>query len=325
MAVMTAFTLTAPLTDPDAAWGELVAHPELVWGHHAPDLEPGRDYAALSQVGTGGEGRIEAVQPGRVEFSWGGPGWEQPGRFVLFVGQELRVDAHAVPETEADAARAHWQRMIAVAADYLNHPNPPLDGPVRAVLFDADGVLQTPRPGWLADFTRIGGQDFVVDAFRAEVEYLAGGGDLKPRLEELLAASGTGGSVEEILEVWHDIVMDAEALAVVDRVRASGVIVGLATNQQSYRGGHMRRVYGIDRHFDRTFYSYEVGHAKPSTDYFAHIVAELGLPAGQVAFVDDAPANVRGARLAGLRAALHRASDGAAGLASDLAALGVPI
>lgn len=321
---MAAFTLTAPLTDPAAAWDELVAHPELLWGHGAPDLEPGHDYAAHSQVGTGGQGRIEAVQPGRVEFGWGGPGWEQPGRFLLFVGEDLRVDAHAVPENEADAARAHWERMVRGAAAYLNHPNPPLDGPVRAVLFDADGVLQWPRPGWLADFIRIGGENFVVDAFRAEVACLSGGGDLKPRLEELLAASGTGGSVEEILEVWHDIVMDAEALAVVDRVRASGLIAGLATNQQSYRGGHMRRVYGIDRHFDQVFYSYEVGHAKPSPEYFRHILAELGLPAGQVAFVDDAPANVRAAREVGLRAALHRVSDGASGLAADLAGLGVP-
>lgn len=165
----------------------------------------------------------------------------------------------------------------------------------------------------------------MVDAFRAEVACLDGGDDLRPRLETLLAASGGGGSVDEILQVWHDIVIDPEALAVVDRVRSSGLIVGLATNQQSYRGGHMRQVYGIDRHFDHAFYSYEVGHAKPSTEFFGRIVAELGLPAAQVAFVDDAPANVRGARRAGLRAALHRMSDGASGLAADLAGLGVPI
>ena len=322
---MTSFTLTEPLAHPAAAWDELVAHPELLWGHGAPDLEPGRDYASHSQAGTGGQGRIEAVRPGRVEFTWGGPGWERPGRFVVLVGDDLRVEAHAVPDAEAAAARAHWERMVRGAAEYLNHPNAGLDAPVRAVLFDADGVLQWPRPGWLADFVRIGGDDFMVDAFRAEVACLAGGDDLRPRLELLLAESGTGGSVDEILEVWHDIVIDAEALAVVERVRASGLIVGLATNQQSYRGGHMRHVYGIDRHFDHAFYSYEVGHAKPSPAFFGHIVAELGLPAEQVAFVDDAPANVRGARLAGLRAALHRVGDGASGLAADLAGLGVPI
>ncbi len=325
MAPMTAFTLTAPLTDPDTAWTELLAHPELLWGHGAPDLEPGRDYASHSQVGTGGQGRIGSVQPGRVEFTWGAAGWEQPGRFVVFVGGDLLVDARAIPEAAATAARQHWERMVAGAADYLNHPNPPLDAPVRAVLFDADGVLQWPRPGWLEEFTRIGGDGFVVDAFRAEIGCLTGHDDLKPRLEALLAASGTGGGVDEILAIWHDIVIDADAFAVVERVRTSGVTVGLATNQQSYRGAQMRDRYRLDRHFDHTFYSYEVGHAKPSPEYFRHILAELDLPADQVAFVDDAPANVRAARVVGLRAALHRTRDGASGLAADLVGLGVPI
>ena len=48
------------------------------------------------------------------------------------------------------------------------------------------------------------------------------------------------------------------------------------------------------------------------------------LTSDEIAFVDDSAANVRGARAAGLRSALHRASTGAAGLASDLIAIGVP-
>lgn len=135
--------------------------------------------------------------------------------------------ARAVPETEADAARGHWERMVRGAAEYLNHPNADPDAPVRGVPFDAAGVLQWPREGWLADFTRAGGDTFVVDALRAELACLAGGDDLRPRLETLLAASG-GGSVDEILEIWHDIVIDAEALAVVDRVREAGLAGDLA-------------------------------------------------------------------------------------------------
>jgi putative hydrolase of the HAD superfamily len=196
---------------------------------------------------------------------------------------------------------------------------------VLAVLFDADGVLQVPRPGWLSDFVRLGGPNFVVDAFAAERECLAGGGDLRPLLQTVLDQGGTGTTVDEILTIWHDIVIDDEAIALVDRVRRAGLVTALATNQQSYRGTHMREVLDFDRHFDRTFYSYEVGYAKPSVDYFSHIVEALAVPAAQVAFVDDAPANVVGARAAGLRAALHRTSTGAAGLADQLRALGVPL
>lgn len=322
---MAAFTLTAELTAPADAWAELSAHPELLFGHHAPDLVPGTDYVAHSQFGSGGRGRIEAVQPGRIEFTWGGAEWPQPGRFVLFVGDALTVDARAVPDEDADEARAHWERMLQVASAFLNTPNPAPDAEVAAVLFDADGVLQQPRPGWLDDFVALGGKRFVVDAFAAERDCLAGGAELKPLLEDLLAASGSGGTVEQVLDVWNDIVVDPEALAVVDAVRGTGVDVGLATNQQSLRGAAMRDGLGLDAHFDHTFYSYEVGHAKPSEDYFRHAVDVLGLPADQIVFVDDAPANVVAARIVGLRGVLHRFTDGAAGLVDDLAGAGVRI
>ncbi len=323
MAAMTDFTLTARLTDPGTAWAELRAHPELIWSHGAPDLEPGRDYDANNALGIAGQGRIETVEPGRVEFSWAGDGWEQSGRLVLFVGDDLVIEARAIPDDHADAARDYWQRAVTTASEYLNQANPAGTAP-RAVLFDADGVLQSPRPGWLADFVRIGGPTFVSDAFAAELDCLTGDADLKPRLERLLA-SGTGGSVDELLEVWHELVIDPDALAVVDRVRAAGLLAVLATNQQSYRGARMRQHYEMDRHFDHVFYSYEVGVAKPSAAYFQHILDTLELAADQVVFVDDSPGNVRAARAAGIPSALHRTSDGAAGLASELAALGVPI
>lgn len=311
---MAAFTLTYPLARD--AWPQVIEHPEVIWGHGAPDLRAGTDFH-----GPGSHGTIEAVEPGRVEFAWAGVGWPQPGRFVIFVGTELTLDARALPDDVAPAARAHWERAMTVAADYLNSTNPPIDGPPSAVLFDADGVLQTPRPGWLEDFVALGGPTFVIDAFAAEVSTLTGAEDLRPKLAVLLESAP--GTVDEVLDVWHDIVVDPDALALVDRVRDSGITVGLATNQQRTRGIHMRDVVGIDRHFDVPLYSYEVGHAKPSLDYFHHAVAVLGLPADQVAFVDDAPANVTAARTAGLRAVLHRWSTGADGLATDLRALGL--
>ncbi len=322
---MTAFTLTEPLHAPEGAWDELTAHPELLFGHGAPDLRAGQPYNATSQRGSGGAGTIVQVQPGRVEFSWGGPHWPQPGRFVAFVDNDLVLDARAVPDSDAPAAHDHWRYILSGASAYLNSRNPTPTADVTAVLFDADGVLQVPRPGWLSDFVRLGGPNFVVDSFAAERECLAGGADLRPLLQQLLDDAGTGTTVDEILTVWHEIVIDDGALALVDRVRRAGLTTGLATNQQSYRGTHMREVLDFDRHFDRTFYSYEVGHAKPAQQYFAHIVQVLDVPAHQVAFVDDAPANVVGARAVGLRAALHRSDTGAEGLADDLRSLGVPV
>lgn len=325
MRQVTALTIARPLPDVTNAWDEVAAHPELLFGHYSPDLEPGHTFRVISHAGSGSEGRIESVADGTLAFSWGQPSWPQPGRFVLTVGDAFRVEATGVPDDALADARTHWNRVADSAVEYLTSSNPVTDEAPLAVLFDADGVLQVPREGWLDDFVRLGGRDFVVDAFTAEHECLAGGADLRPLLQALLDESGAGGTVDEVLDVWHDIVVDPDAVALVQRVRDAGLIVGLATNQQSYRGSHMRAALEFDRHFDRAYYSYEVGHAKPSAGYFRHIVADLGLPADRVAFIDDAPANVTGARTAGLRAALHRTAGGAAGLAADLRRLGVAV
>jgi len=195
--------------------------------------------------------------------------------------------------------------------------------PVRAVLFDADGVLQMPREGWLDRLTTLGGPGFVEAAFAAEAECLDGSIDFGERLETLLAKREA--TVRDALAVWEDIVPDPDAFAVVERVRAGGLLCGLATNQQSRRGRYMRERTAIDRIFDRHYYSFEVGHAKPTRAYFEAIVEDLGIPAGQVAFVDDVPGNVEGARSVGLQAAWHDPASGAAGLAADLRGLGVPV
>lgn len=320
-------SLTIARTLPASAngWSEVAAHPELLFGHYSPDLEPGRSYRVISHAGSGSEGRIESVSEGTLVFRWGQPTWPEPARFVLTVGDEFSVEATGIPDDAVDGTRAHWDRVADGAVEYLASRNPESEAPPAVVLFDADGVLQQPREGWLDDFVRIGGRTFVVDAFTAELQCLGGAQDLRPLLQSLLDESDTGGTVDEVLEVWHDIVIDPDALALVTRARDAGLTVGLATNQQSYRGTHMRDILDFDRHFDHTYYSYEVGHAKPSAEYFGHIVAVLGVPADRVAFIDDAPANVTGARAAGLRAALHRTASGASGLAADLRSLGVPI
>lgn len=322
---MTPAVVTRPLTDPAAAWDEIVAHPELVWGHFAPDLEPGREYQVVGFTGSGAQGRIESVRDRGTTFTFARPGWPAASRVELVVSDALQITVRDVPAAAAEELGAHWEQVADGVAAYLNSRNPASDAPVEAVLFDADGVLQMPGAGWLDEFTRLGGPRFVVDAFAAEVECLAGGGDLRPRLQRLLDEAGTGGTVDEVLAAWHTIDVDDAVLALVGRLRAAGVTVGLATNQQSYRGAHMRDVLGLDEHFDRSFYSYEVGHAKPSAGYFEHIVADLTVPADRIAFVDDAPPNVVGARQVGLRAALHRTTAGSAGLATALAGLGVSV
>ncbi len=196
--------------------------------------------------------------------------------------------------------------------------------PVRALLMDADGVMQYPRTGWLKEMLRLGGPRFLTDVFRWERATMTGKVDLYPLLTELLTRDGRDCTPEDIIEVWCRIEVDELMLGLVDRVRAAGVVTALATNQQSYRGGFMLANLPYDEHFDHQFHSFRVGLAKPDPAYFTHIVETLGVAPEEAVFVDDLEVNVRGARRAGLRTVHFADTDTYGHLRCRLRALGVP-
>lgn len=189
---------------------------------------------------------------------------------------------------------------------------------------DADGVTQHPQSGWLLEMARLGGPRFVRDAFALELTTLTDRADLRELLTGLLERDRRTCTVDDILEVWYRVELDQRMLALVDRVRAAGVVTALATNQQRYRGGWMLANLPYDQHFDHQFHSFRVGLAKPDPAFFTHIVETLGVAPEEAAFVDDMAVNVRGARRAGLAAVQFSAIDTFGHLRSRLRALGVP-
>ena len=54
--------------------------------------------------------------------------------------------------------------------------------------------------------------------------------------------------------------------------------------------------------FDRCFFSFEVGLAKPDPLYFRFILDALGLEGGAALFLDDRERNVEAARSVGMKA-----------------------
>lgn len=198
------------------------------------------------------------------------------------------------------------------------------NGPVRALLMDADGVMQYPHRGWLKEMARLGGPGFIPEVFSKEVTTLTGEIDLRELLTEMLQRRGRTCTADEILQVWYRIDLDELMLGLVERVRAAGVTTALATNQQSYRGGYMQANLPYDRYFDRQFHSFQVGLAKPDPAFFSHIVAELGIKPAEAVFVDDVLLNVRGAEKAGLNAVHFAGTDTYGHLRCRLRALGVP-
>jgi putative hydrolase of the HAD superfamily len=188
--------------------------------------------------------------------------------------------------------------------------------PVRHVLLDADGVVQQSAAlggevDTLTGHLGEGTTDWLTRTFPPEGPVLRGDADVVPLLAEVLLANGSDADAQRVYdELWLAIEVSAESLAVARALRASGVGVHLATNQDRSRAAYMKRELGYDDVFDSCFYSCDVGYAKPSAEFFRHAVEALGAHPDEVLFVDDSQPNVDGARAAGLRAERWDLDDG---------------
>lgn len=193
---------------------------------------------------------------------------------------------------------------------------------LRALLWDADGVLQHTPVGWVEALDGAGGPGFAEAVFAAEQAAMCGLEPLRVTLQRLLDGwPEPRTDVATLLALWERAVVDPEAVALVEQVRRGGVTCALATNQQDHRRAWMRDHLGHDRRFDRVYYSCELGVAKPEPAFFERILDDLRLDAGDVGFVDDSRANVDAAGRVGLQAVWHDPASGAEALRSEVARL----
>lgn len=202
---------------------------------------------------------------------------------------------------------------------------------VRAVLWDADGVLQHLPAGWEASMRPVVGhlvddvEAFLAEAFAAERPALTGDARWLEILPGLLERWGLAASYDEALRVWLTIEPVVETRELVAALRARGLLCALATNQDEHRGRHMHENLGYADLFDDTFYSYELGVAKPDPAFFTAVLDRLGLAPDQVLFVDDNAENVASAREVGLRAEQWHVDEGVDRLRERLAGHGLPV
>lgn len=187
---------------------------------------------------------------------------------------------------------------------------------IAAVLFDADGVLQH-QGGYLALLAAAQGwsvdevEAFMNEVFDVERAYLTKEADLLPLLQPVLEAHDVTVSTEQFLIDWcrSGIAPNRAALDVVRRLRSSGVVCALATNQVSYRAAYMLDDLGYDAMFDHCFISCQLGCAKPNQAFFEAALRVLELDPPRVLFIDDHPPNIDAARNAGLSAQLFGEGD----------------
>ena len=184
------------------------------------------------------------------------------------------------------------------------------------MLWDADGVLQSTRPGtW----------DLAVRVVEQFPDALTGAPLDEGRIRAAAAGLGLGDRAEEILAVWSTFDLLAPTFEVVAATRSAGIPCHLASNQDAHRARAMRAQEPYTAAFARLYFSCDIGVAKPSRAFFDHVVADLGVGPGELLFLDDQPANVTGARAAGLVAEQWSHEDGIGRLRTILVDHGVPL
>lgn len=73
----------------------------------------------------------------------------------------------------------------------------------------------------------------------------------------------------------------------------------------------------LDRIFRKCFYSFEMKALKPSEKFYKDVMAQIGVPAEQMLFVDDSMKNVEGAEAAGLPAVFYEPGSDLCALLAD--------
>jgi putative hydrolase of the HAD superfamily len=203
--------------------------------------------------------------------------------------------------------------------------------PVRAVLWDADGVLQHLPDGWEASMRPVVEghvtdlDAFLAEAFEAERPALVGQANWLEILPALLERWGVPHLYDRAVQVWLSIVPQEGVRDLVTSLRDDGIRCYLATNQTAQRGRYMAEHLGYDDLLDGAFWSYELGLAKPDPAYFTTILDKLGLEAAEVLFVDDSVASVEAARSVGMAAEHWHVDRGIRALRDLLRAHALPV
>ncbi len=184
---------------------------------------------------------------------------------------------------------------------------------VTTLFIDADGVLITSKRLFSEGLERDFGIDiqkmlpFFTGVFR---ECGVGKADLKEELSKVIGDWGWKGAVEELMRYWFTVgtEIDEDVAAYVSRLRGQGIRVYMTTDQEKYRGEHLRGALE-GKLCDAVFFSAELGCRKDTVEFWQRAYDQVNrihtTKKDEILCIDDCKDNIRTAAAFGLHTYLY--------------------
>jgi putative hydrolase of the HAD superfamily len=202
---------------------------------------------------------------------------------------------------------------------------------IKAIIFDIGGVLiNLDMDGCIRAFRENLGFDRItelLDPYHQKGIY----GDMEGGVisadtfrAEVLKDSRPGSKPEDVDRSMYALLagMEADTVETVKSM-ATRYPLYILSNNNPISMSHILRMfrdYGIDPDttFREQFISCEMKLLKPSAQIYLEAVKRVGLPAGEILFIDDNEANVQAARAVGMQARVYVAGTKLSSLLSNL-------
>ena len=180
---------------------------------------------------------------------------------------------------------------------------------IDAVIFDMDGTLIDSMWLWVAideEYLKRYGltepdsfhEDMEGRSFLEVAEYYR---SIFPSLQK---------TTEEIVKEWyemayykytHEVPLKRGARDFIERMRAEGRKIGIATSNSSMLAEDTLNARGVWELFDCVKTSYEAGAGKPAPDVYLLAAEALGASPDRCLVFEDVPAGIQGGKNAGMR------------------------
>ncbi|MBY0505265.1 MAG: HAD-IA family hydrolase [Bryobacteraceae bacterium] len=184
---------------------------------------------------------------------------------------------------------------------------------IKALMVDVDGVLVHGRPEdglhWstsLLEDLGLHPNDLHREFFAVHWEdVVIGRAILQDSLARVLDRIAPRLTAGQLIAYWleRDSRLNRQFLQELDTIRAKGMRVHLATNQEHRRAQYLMDSLGLANHVDGIQYSAGLGARKPFREFFDQAALRVDLHPNELLLVDDSTENVKGAEAAGWKAA----------------------